>query len=99
VRVYWASVEFTCNNDPKAKGGFVYAFVKAVSRRSAIERIETALEEQGFTPVRVEFAKPYAPGTKWDNPDHAIHYRRLYDLAQEDQEVVLDDFYLYESEE
>ena len=102
LRLYWTSVEFnfmpTHEDANNAKGGMVYAFVEANDSRSALERITEELHSNKLEPFDFEFVKPYESEI-WENKKDEKHFQTLADLAANSQDVVLDDFYIYERTE
>lgn len=98
-RLYWTSVEFnflsTHKEFKKAKGGMVYAFVQATDSKVALERIIEELHLLKLEPFDFEYIKPYESGI-WDEEKDELHFQSMVDEALNCQNVILDDFYIYE---
>jgi len=107
--VYWSSVEFHFAANPDHenthKGGFVYCFVRAFDARTAIQKIEEAMEEieldgitQNLMILKVDFIQVYDEDTDWETKEQNEIIDEIVHLAKNSHEVIFDVFHLYEEE-
>ena len=101
--IYWSSVEYSyaskCSQSEKLKGGFVYAFVKALNSEDALSKVTEELKLQDIEVKEVEFVAPYQINTEWETEKQRNNFMQLYNAAQSSNEVSFDIFYAYETEE
>jgi len=100
LKIYWTSVEFTLKQThtdfKKVKGGFVYAFVKAVDQSEALIKFKTELDNIQLIPTEFEFVNHYKD-VEWTNEKQEKHFQMIIEEANRGLDVVLDDFYMFES--
>lgn len=100
--IYWASIEFNLkpkNKDfGKFKGGFVYLFVKANDKITALKKIKTELDKANLKPINIEFIKPYK-NVEWENEKEEKHFEIIIEETNDSSEVIFDDFYMYKKTE
>lgn len=99
LKIYWTSVEFKLNplhkDFKKIKGGFVYAFTQSKDKTEALRKFNKELEKHNLTPSNFEFTEPYE-NIEWQTEEEEKHFRHLIEKIRSSQEVILDDFYMYE---
>ncbi|MFL9835739.1 hypothetical protein [Chryseobacterium terrae] len=99
MKIYWTSVEFTYKKSTeKLKGGFVYAFTKAIDARDALDLFLTEFEKKDLQIIFVEYVSLYDLEMEWETKKQTNHFRVLYKEAVKYQGVILDDFYSYEDD-
>ena len=76
-------------------GGIVYAFIHTTEVKTAMTLIENALISRNKKPFNFEFISPYDPEIEWED-DATEHFLDLYKEAEESNEVIFDEFFLYE---
>ena len=100
MRIYWTNVEFKFKeNHPdsdKYKGGEVFAFVKSKDTQSALERFKKELNNLHYEPFDFEFIKPYDLTIEWEEKSETERYRKLNKITTDSDDVIFDDFYVYE---
>ena len=101
--IYWSSIEYSyaskSSQPAKLKGGFVYAFVKALNSEDALGKVTEELKRWDIEVKEVEFFLTYDTKTKWETEEQVHNFMELYKSAQSSNEVVFDTFYAYELEE
>lgn len=101
LRIYWTSVEFRLKERhkdfSKLKGGFVYAFIKCRDSEEALAKFKVELDQYDLVPIDFEFIKPYEE-IEWENDKDTKHYNEIIKNASKSEKVILDGFYMYESE-
>jgi len=99
LKIYWTSVEFelkkTHSDFRKIKGGFVYAFVKALDKSDALMKFKTELDNNQLIPSEFEFVKIYKD-VEWENEGQEKHFDMILTDTMNSMDVMLDDFYMYE---
>lgn len=102
LNIYWSSIEFSYTNSSKSKrnlkGGFVYCLVKAFDARDAIDKIESALKSQNLISIKTDYISVYDINMEWETEEQTKNFIRLYNLAQNNSDVIFDDFYSYETD-
>jgi hypothetical protein len=101
--IYWTSIEYKYSKQSsefgKLAGGFVYGFVKASDEVEALNKFTDELKHQGIDVKKVEFISLYDIKTEWETEEQTNNFMELYKEAQSSNEVLLDNFYAYETEE
>ncbi len=96
--VYIASIEFDlAESHPefgKLKGGFVYAFVKAINVESAKRIIAESLQNEFLIPKVFEFVNEYSK-MEWETDKDQVHFDQI---AIQVDHIHFDDFYMYENQ-
>jgi hypothetical protein len=96
MQVYWSSVEFEYQESKEGlKGGFVYAFVKEIDAKHALDKILIELNRLKLKYKLIEFIKPYELELDWSTKKQTNHYKILYKKASKIDEVIFDDFYSF----
>jgi hypothetical protein len=101
--IYWSSIEYSyaskSSQSGKLKGGFVYAFVKALNTEEAISKVTKGLKHQNIEVKEVEFVSPYDIKTEWETEEQRNNFMELYKEAKSSNDVLFDTFYAFEVEE
>ena len=101
-KIYWSSIEYSYSKNSKEaeklKGGFVYALIKAYDAREALEKIQSALDNENMIPIEIEYISPYDVNMEWEEEDQTSHFNGLYEEAGKKSDVIFDEFYAYEKE-
>lgn len=97
-KIYWTGVEYSYSLNKNLKGGFVYAFIKAIDVRDALDLLLIRLKQESLIPLEIEFISPYSQEMEWENKKQTKHYSKLYDEALNTDSVIFDDFYAYEND-
>ena len=96
-KVYWSGIEYIyregSTHSDNLKGGFVYVFVSALDVLDSIAKIKHSFDKQGLEPLVIEFVTPYNEDMQWESDDETMHFRMLFEEAQQSTELVFDDFY------
>ena len=98
-KIFYASIEYLeINSEPKDGiiGGFVYAFVRSKNERDALKMFSAALEKQNKSTKVLEFISLYSESLLWENEKQTEHYKNLYKIAENNDQVIFDDFYAYQ---
>ena len=97
MKVFWSSLEYKYGSNPgKLNGGFVYAFVNAVSPEVAIAEVIKKLNEKDLVLENLEFIVEYNLSTEWETEQLTEYYKSLYMVATACDDVIFDDFYAFE---
>ena len=98
-QIYWSSIEYTYSSNSsqskKLKGGFVYAFVKALNSEDALCKVTEELINQDILVKKVEFILPYDIMTRWETKEQQKNFMQLYKKSQSSNEVLFDTFYAF----
>jgi hypothetical protein len=101
IRIYWTSVEFKLKNSHPdfntVMGGMVYAFIKCRDAETALLRFKEELDKLHLIPFDFEFIKPY-DDIEWENDKDTKCSKGKLNEALNSENVILDDFYMYENE-
>lgn len=99
LKIYWTGVKFelkkTHSDFRKIKGGFVYAFVKALDKNDALIKFKTELDNNQLIPSEFEFVKIYED-VEWKDEGQEKHFDMILTDTMNSVGVMLDDFYMYE---
>jgi hypothetical protein len=97
--IYWSSIEYSYTSKSsqtgKLKGGFVYAFVKALNSEDALSKVTEELKRRDIEVKEVEFVSTYDTKTEWETEEQVNNFMELYKGAQSYNEVIFDTFYAY----
>jgi hypothetical protein len=99
MKIYWSSIEFKYKKSTnKLKGGFVYAFTKALDARDALNLFLMEFEKKDLQITFVEYVSQYDVELEWETKKQTNHFKALYKTALKDESIVFDDFYSYKDE-
>ncbi len=100
MRIYWTDVEFKLKEKHpdfrKYKGGQVFGFVKSNDSEQAFNRFKEELDVLNFVPFDFKFINPYDLSLEWESEKDSSNFEKLYNIAEDSDDVIFDDFYVYE---
>jgi hypothetical protein len=79
-------------------GGLVYCFVPADNKKAAERRLQSALEQDRYRLIRLEFLQDYK-NLRWETPEDQNVYDRLAKRAALNNAVVYGPFYTWDTDE
>lgn len=101
-KFFWAEINYTYDstheNYPRLIGGQVYAFCYVESVDEFIQSIFAMFKQERLNIDEFEFVKIYNENLEWESEEDAEKYAMILDQAKQSLgEVILDDFYAYET--
>lgn len=98
--VYWSSIEFKTTAEHRRHreipGGFVFVFLHTHDVLSLVDAVKADFATSHLEIVRMEFANPYDTSHQWESKEDGMHFKKLYQEAEQTGKLVYDELYSYD---